>query len=108
MRDKAIVSASYVERTIIKIFKSLRVYESKSVLLLAADYYAIIRLSRKKGSVIMATISITRNITISKEDFEKIQSSEPTPLLKEVYATVEAKRSKVKLPENWIEKYVKK
>lgn len=62
----------------------------------------------KKGSVIMATMSITRNITISKEDFEKIQSSEPTPLLKEVYATVEAKRSKVKLPENWIEKYVKK
>lgn len=108
MRDKAIVSASYVERTIIKIFKSLRVYESKSVLLLAADYYAIIRLLRKKGSVIMATMSITRNITISKEDFEKIQSSEPTPLLKEVYATVEAKRSKVKLPENWIEKYVKK
>ena len=34
----------------------------------------------------MATMSITRNITISKE----------------------AKRSKVKLPENWIEKYVKK
>ena len=62
----------------------------------------------KKGSVIMATMSITRNITISKEDFKKIQSSDPTPLLKEVYATVEAKRSKVKLPENWIEKYVKK
>ena len=48
MRDKAIVSASYVERTVIKIFKSLRVYESKSVLLLAADYSAIIRLSRKE------------------------------------------------------------
>ena len=47
----------------------------------------------------MATMSITRNITISKE---------LTSLLKEVYATVEAKRSKVKLPENWIEKYVKK
>ena len=62
----------------------------------------------KKGSVIMATMSITRNITISKEDLEKIQSSEPTPLLKEVYTAVEAKRSKVKLPENWIEKYVKK
>ena len=55
----------------------------------------------------MATMSITRNITISKEDLEKIQSSEPTPLLKEVYIAVEAKRSKVKLPENWIEKYVK-
>ena len=56
----------------------------------------------------MATMSITRNITISKEDLEKIQSSEPTPLLKEVYIAAEAKRSKVKLPENWIEKYVKK
>lgn len=56
----------------------------------------------------MATMSITRNITISKEDLEKIQSSEPTPLLKEVYTAVEEKRSKVKLPENWIEKYVKK
>ena len=79
----------------------------KGVILLVVGYYAIIELSRKKGSVIMATMSITRNITISKEDLEKIQSSEPTPLLKEVY-TVEAKRSKVKLPENWIEKYVKK
>lgn len=55
----------------------------------------------------MATMSITRNITISKEDLEKIQSSVPTPLLKEVYTAVEEKRSKVKLPENWIEKYVK-
>ncbi|MBF6978125.1 hypothetical protein IU403_03075 [Aerococcaceae bacterium zg-BR22] len=55
----------------------------------------------------MATMSITRDITISKEDFEKIQASEPTPLLKEVYKTVEEKRPKVKLPENWIEKYVK-
>ena len=80
----------------------------KGVILLAVGYYAIIELSRKKGSVIMATMSITRNITISKEDLEKIQSSEPTPLLKEVYIAVEAKRSKVKLPENWIEKYVKK
>ncbi len=50
----------------------------------------------------MATMSITRNITISQEDFEKIQASKPTQLLKEVYAAVEAKRSKVKLPENWI------
>lgn len=80
----------------------------KGVILLVVGYYAIIELSRKKGSVIMATMSITRNITISKEDLEKIQSSEPTPLLKEVYTAVEAKRSKVKLPENWIEKYVKK
>ena len=56
----------------------------------------------------MATMSITRNITISKEDFEKIQISDSTPLLKEVYVAVEAKRYKVKLSENWIEKYVKK
>lgn len=31
--------------------------------------------------MIMATISITRDITLTKEDFKKIQASKPTELL---------------------------
>ena len=43
----------------------------------------------------MATMSITRNITISKEDFEKIQASEPTNLLLEI---VQKNNQKVSSP----------
>ncbi|MBS4462277.1 hypothetical protein JXA27_06860 [Aerococcaceae bacterium zg-B36] len=55
----------------------------------------------------MPTMSITRDIKISKEDFEKIQAAKPTPLLEAVHKTVESKRSKVQLSKNWIEKHLK-
>nr|APZ79116.1 cps27N [Streptococcus suis] len=69
--------------------------------------YGIIKLQKKKGMFLMATMSITRQMTISKEDVKKIQASNPTPLLQEVYASVDAKRHKVNLPKNWVEKYIK-
>lgn len=54
----------------------------------------------------MPTISFTREIKLSKEDFEKIEASEPSPLFKELYAKAEAKRSKANLPKDWIQKYI--
>lgn len=47
-RNKRIVSLSYVNPDVIQVFKDLSVYGSKSVLVLVAYYYVIIRLSRKK------------------------------------------------------------
>lgn len=46
----------------------------------------------KKGSRLMATISITRDITLTKKDFEKIQSSKPTELLLDIVNKNRAKQ----------------
>ncbi|HFI0501972.1 TPA: hypothetical protein ACGO0M_002034 [Streptococcus suis] len=40
----------------------------------------------------MATISITRDITLTKKDFEKIQSSKPTELLLDIVNKNRAKQ----------------
>lgn len=54
----------------------------------------------------MPTISFTREIKLSKEDFEKIEASEPSLLFKELYAKAEAKRSKVDINHNLIKQYI--
>ena len=54
----------------------------------------------------MPTISFTREIKLSKEDFEKIEASEPSPLFKKLYAKAEAKRSEVYINQNLIKQYI--
>lgn len=54
----------------------------------------------------MPTISFTRDIKLSKEDFEKIEASEPSPFFKELYAKAEAKRSEVDIHHNLINQYI--
>lgn len=56
----------------------------------------------------MATMSITRDIVLTPEDLKKIKQSKPTELLKEALAEIEAKRPKVTLSPNWVEKCVSK
>lgn len=72
-----------------------------------SNYFDTIRLPQKerKENPIMPTISFTREIELSKEDFEKIEASEPSPLFKELYAKAEAKRSKTNLNHNLIKQY---
>ena len=41
-------------------------------------------LFEEKGSILVATFSITRDITLTKEDFEKIQASKSTDLLLDI------------------------
>jgi len=41
-------------------------------------------LLEEKGSILVATFSITRDITLTKEDFEKIQASKSTDLLLDI------------------------
>lgn len=54
----------------------------------------------------MPTISFTREIKLTKEDFEKIEASELSPLFKEIYAKAEAKRSEVNINHNLIKRYI--
>lgn len=54
----------------------------------------------------MPTISFTREIKLTKEDFEKIEASEPSPLFKELYAKIEAKHSKIDIDHNLIKQYI--
>ena len=54
----------------------------------------------------MPTISFTREIKLTKEDFEKIEASKPSPLFKEIYAKAEAKRSEVDINHNLIKQYI--
>lgn len=54
----------------------------------------------------MPTISFTREIKLTKEDFEKIEDSEPSPLFKKIYAKAEAKRSEVNINHNLIKRYI--
>ena len=41
-------------------------------------------LLEEKGSIFVATFSITRDITLTEEDFEKIQASKSTDLLLDI------------------------
>lgn len=54
----------------------------------------------------MPTISFTREIKLTKEDFEKIEASEPSPLFKKIYTKAEAKRSEVNINHNLIKRYI--
>lgn len=55
----------------------------------------------------MPTISFTREIKLTKEDFKKIEASEPSPLFKKLYAKAEEKRSEVDINHNLIKQYMK-
>lgn len=70
------------------------------------NYFGIIRLPKRKENLIMPTISFTREIKLTKEDFEKIEASEPSPLFKKIYTKAEAKRSEVDINHNLIKQYL--